>query len=159
MVRGWTRPLTGRKEPRLAQDYKGTKKGDYDHWEPLGRLLMPGLHRQVDEILKQRKAAREERREAGAEPTVPQEGEAEAEPTVPQEGEAEAEPNVPQGGEAEAEPTVPPGADAGAEPNIGSSLPSTSKSPEAQQHRRWFGQCFQKQGPNGCRWRWTRRSR
>lgn len=56
MVRGWLRPSQGR--PRLPASTENIRRGEYDSWEPLGRLLLPEMHSKVDEILKSRKAAK-----------------------------------------------------------------------------------------------------
>jgi hypothetical protein len=53
MVRGLLRPKQG---PSLPPSTQNARRGEYDNWEPLGRLLMPDLHKRVDEILKARKA-------------------------------------------------------------------------------------------------------
>lgn len=55
MVLGWLRPSRGR--PSLPESTQHARRGEYDAWEPLGRLLLPKMHQQADEILKARKEA------------------------------------------------------------------------------------------------------
>lgn len=56
MARGWRRQLTGLKTAGFVNPNAGTKKDDFDHWEPLGRFLMPELHARVDEALRERRS-------------------------------------------------------------------------------------------------------
>lgn len=56
MVRGWLR--TDPKRPRLPESSDNARRGEYDRWESLGRLMLPAMHKQVDEIFKTRWVAR-----------------------------------------------------------------------------------------------------
>lgn len=56
MVRGWLRPQRG--PPGLPSSTQNAQRGEYDKWEPLGRLLLPDLHAKVDDMLTARKAAK-----------------------------------------------------------------------------------------------------
>ena len=56
MVRGLLRP--GPSRPRLPESTENARRGEYDSREPLGRLMLPGMHNQVDGILEARRVAR-----------------------------------------------------------------------------------------------------
>lgn len=55
MVRGWFRP--SQRPGGLPESTRNARRGEYKSWEPLGRLLLPKMHQQVDEVLKARKEA------------------------------------------------------------------------------------------------------
>jgi hypothetical protein len=55
MVRGWFRPKQG---PNLPPSTNNDRRGEYDSWEPLSRLLLRDIHQKADRLIRSRREAK-----------------------------------------------------------------------------------------------------